>query len=81
MENTEAKTDLLQRDIIIDGVSGFDYVQQKAHLKLPNDDTVLQVHGVPVLINPTLMENTESKTDLLQRNIIIDGVDGFDYLQ
>lgn len=36
--------------------------------------------GVPVLINPTLMVNTEAKTDLLQRDIVIDGVNGFDYV-
>ena len=82
MSNTEAKTDLLQRDFVIDGVNGFDFLQQSDTLMRPFDDeqVVLNVRGVPVLVNPVLMENTESKTDLLQRDLVIDGVNGFDYI-
>jgi len=82
MSNTEAKTDLELRNVIIDGVNGFDYVQTNAEqTKVPNDELLtLQVHGVPVLVDPVLMTNTESKADLELRNIVIDGVNGFDYV-
>ena len=40
----------------------------------------LQVNGMPVLVDPVLMTNTEAKTDLEQKNIVIDGVNGFDYV-
>lgn len=36
---------------------------------------------MPVLVNPTLMVNTQGEVDLAQKNIIIDGVDGFDFVQ
>ena len=52
-------------------------------MRLPFDDenVVLQVNGVPVLVDPVLMTNTEAKTDLNQKNIVIDGVNGFDFVQ
>ena len=52
-------------------------------MRLPFDDenVVLQVNGVPVLVDPVLMTNTEAKTDLMQKNIVIDGVNGFDFVQ
>jgi hypothetical protein len=39
------------------------------------------MEGVPVYVNPTLIKNDAANEDLGQRGIIIDGVDGFDYLQ
>lgn len=41
----------------------------------------LESEGVPVLVNPTLMENEASHEDLKQRNIMIDGVNGYDFVQ
>jgi len=53
--NTQGEVDLAQRNVIIDGVDGFDFVQTD---KKDMDDTVvLQVKGVPVLVNPTLMKD------------------------
>jgi len=42
---------------------------------------VLQVNGVPVLVNPKLLENEAADIDLRLRDVIIDGVNGYDYLQ
>jgi hypothetical protein len=36
---------------------------------------------VPVLVQPTLLKNTMSDVDLFQRNFIIEGVNGFDFVQ
>ena len=41
----------------------------------------MTLDGPPVLVDPVLMTNSEAKTDLNQRNIVIDGVNGFDFLQ
>ena len=47
----------------------------------PNSElTSLDQHGVPVFVVPTLLMNTEARTDLLQRDITIDGVNGFDFV-
>ena len=42
----------MQRDIVIDGVNGFDFVQLPG---LDDESIVLQVHGVPVLVKPKLL--------------------------
>jgi len=41
----------------------------------------LNAEGVPVYVNPILMENQVSDADLGQRNWVIDGVNGFDLVQ
>ena len=48
----------------------------------PNNEMVaIQQKGVPVFVVPTLLVNTEAHSDLQQRDITIDGVNGFDYVQ
>ena len=81
MTNTEAKTDLNQRNIVIDGVNGFDFIQTNSEKTKVPDNELVTLNGPPVLVDPVLMTNTEAKTDLNQRNIVIDGVNGFDFLQ
>ena len=53
-----------EKDIVIDGVNGFDYVQlgSKAtgELKRPIDDMTLMVKGVPVTVNPESMLSTNT---------------------
>jgi len=71
--------DLRQRDYIMDGVNGYDFVQLNDNI--PEDDMVLQVNGVPVLVNPKLLPNEAAEIDLRLRDVIIDGVNGYDYLQ
>ena len=46
-----------------------------------DDDSLIQTSswGVPVLVQPTLRANTEARADLHQRDIVIDGVNGFDF--
>lgn len=63
----------------MDGVNGYDLVQLNDNV--PEDNTVLQVNGVPVLVNPKLLENESADVDLRLRDIIIDGVNGYDYVQ
>jgi len=55
MKNEMADVDLGQRDIIIEGVNGFDYVQENDNVDAPNDSVTLQVNGIPVLVNPESM--------------------------
>ena len=71
--------DLRQRGFIMDGVDGYDFVQLKDDV--PEDNTVLQVNGVPVFVNPKLLVNTAGDLDLRLRDQIIDGVNGYDYVQ
>lgn len=66
--NEMSDVDLEQRDYIIDGINGIDFVQTKTE-------------GVPVLIEPKLMKNEVSEADLLQRDYIIDGINGIGFLQ
>jgi len=66
--NEVATVDLRQRDYVLDGVDGFDFLQTKAE-------------GVPVTVNPVLRTNEAAASDLLQRDYIIDGVSGFDFVQ
>jgi len=66
--NEVATVDLRQRDYILDGVDGFDFLQTKAE-------------GVPVTVNPDLRTNEAATSDLHQRDYIIDGVSGFDFVQ
>ena len=40
----------------------------------------LEEQGVPVLVNPVIKKNKMGDVDLGFRNIIIDGVDGFNYV-
>ena len=82
MANTGAETmDMRLRDVIMDGVNGYDFVQLDEEDSRPDDVTVLQVNGVPVLVNPKLLVNTSGDVDLRLRDQIIDGVNGFDYVQ
>ena len=63
----------------MDGVDGYDFVQLNDNV--PSDDMVLQVNGVPVLVNPKLLVNEAADIDLRLRDVIIDGVNGYDYVQ
>ena len=67
MENEMADADLLQKDYIIDGINGIDFVQT-------------QEQGVPVLIEPRLMTNEVADADLKQKDYIIDGINGIDFV-
>jgi hypothetical protein len=66
--NTQGEVDLAQRNVIIDGVDGFDFVQTDK--KEMDDTVVLQVKGVPVLVNPTLMKD-EVGTETFGNTILI----------
>lgn len=59
--------------------------QKKAVAAAPQPPAAAQVQleaeGVPVLVVPTLMENEASHEDLKQRNIMMDGVNGYDFVQ
>lgn len=79
LTNEAGELDLRLRDVIMDGVNGYDLVQLNDNV--PEDNTVLQVNGVPVLVNPKLLENESADVDLRLRDIIIDGVNGYDYVQ
>ena len=68
MENEVADVDLMQKDYIIDGINGIDFVQTKSE-------------GVPVLIEPRLMTNEMADVDLKQKDYIIDGINGIDFVQ
>ena len=68
MVNEEYDADLSQRDYIIDGINGIDFVQTKSE-------------GVPVFVEPHLLTNEVSDADLLQKDYIIDGVNGIDFVQ
>jgi hypothetical protein len=78
LPNLAGDMDLRQRGYIIDGVDGYDLVQLKDDV--PADDMVLQVNGVPVLVNPKLLVNTAGDIDLRLRDQIIDGVNGYDFV-
>ena len=79
LPNLAADMDLRQRGYIMDGVDGYEFVQLKDDV--PEDNTVLQVNGVPVFVNPKLLVNTAGDVDLRLRDQIIDGVNGYDYVQ
>lgn len=66
--NEVEDADLKQRDYIIDGLNGIDFVQTEAE-------------GVPVYVNPKLLPNEAADVDLTQRDYIIDGMNGIDFLQ
>lgn len=68
MVNEMADVDLKQKDYILDGINGIDFVQTKAE-------------GVPVFVNPTLMSNECPDCDLKQKDYIIDGINGIDFVQ
>ena len=40
----------------------------------------LEAEGVPVLVQPNLMKNTLAESDMDQRNYIIDGINGYDFV-
>lgn len=80
LTNEMGTVDLRLRDVIMEGVNGYDFVQLEDDLNRPEDQTVLQVNGVPVLVNPKLLKNEMGTTDLRLRDQIIDGVNGFDYV-
>jgi hypothetical protein len=79
LTNEAGDLDLRLRDVIMEGVNGYDFVQLND--EAPEDNTVLQVNGVPVLVNPKLLENTMGDADLRLRDVIIEGVNGYDYVQ
>lgn len=66
--NEVADVDLKQKDYILDGINGIDFVQTKAE-------------GVPVYVNPTLLPNEAADVDLKQRDYILDGMNGIDFVQ
>lgn len=66
--NEMADVDLKQKDYIIDGLNGIDFVQTEAE-------------GVPVYVNPKLLTNEAADVDLRQRDFIIDGMNGIDFVQ
>jgi len=72
----EGKQDLGVRNIIIDGVNGYDFVQLGNPVNNPpyNNWSVNQ---------PSVPHDfgDEGKQDLGVRNIIIDGVNGYDFVQ
>lgn len=69
MVNEMADADLKQRDFIVDGINGIDFVQTKAE-------------GVPVLMEPQhLLVNEMADADLKQKDYIIDGINGIDFVQ
>ena len=49
----------------MEGVNGYDFVQLDER---PGDETVLQVNGVPVLVQPKLLENQAAAVDLRLRD-------------
>ena len=53
--------DLRQRDIIIDGVNGYEFVQLEDDLD--DESVTLQVNGVPVTVNPESMLNTNNQME------------------
>lgn len=67
LENEAEDVDLKQRDYIIDGINGIDFLQTKTE-------------GVPVYVNPTLLPNEAIDVDLKQRDFIIDGINGIDFV-
>ena len=52
-----------------------------ANATAPAAKTLLQMEGVPVFVNPTLIQNTLADADLQQRDSIIDGINGSDFVQ
>ena len=62
LPNEAADIDLRQRDIIIDGVNGYEYVQTADQMF--DDTVVLQVNGVPVLVNPESMMFKDSDNQM-----------------
>ena len=78
MEDTQAAVDLKQRNYVIGGVNGFDFVQQADNLDVPSENelVVLQVNGIPVYVNPTLIQDTMMAHDLkMTMKITSDEVD------
>lgn len=57
--------------------------QVSAESKKPAEKSLVQVdeQGVPVLVQPKLLPNEAADIDLRQRDIIIDGVDGYAFVQ
>lgn len=47
----------------------------------PAKQSLIQTEGIPVYVNPVLRKNEAGDEDLQQRDIVIDGVNGFDYVQ
>jgi len=78
LPNEAAEMDLRQRGYIMDGVDGYDFVQLNDNI--PEDEMVLQVNGVPVLVNPKLLENEMGAVDLRLRDVIMEGVNGYDFV-
>jgi hypothetical protein len=67
LENEAAHEDLKQRNIMMDGVNGYDFVQTKAE-------------GIPVLVNPESMIKTDTITDVGMGEMTI-GIDDVHLLQ
>jgi hypothetical protein len=68
LKNEMTDADLMQRDYILDGINGIDFVQTKSE-------------GVPVFVEPHLMKNEMTDADLMQRDYILDGMNGIGFLQ
>jgi len=51
--------------------------------KAPKEASLLQTsaEGVPVLVRPKLLPNEAAEMDLRQRDYIMDGVNGYDFVQ
>ena len=78
LTNQLESEDLKQRDYIIDGLDGYAFVQQKEQ---PDDDVVLQVHGVPVIVrgDDTVMRDDMGDYRFLGRMRV--GLDDVNYMQ
>merc|ERR1719263_939369 len=62
LPNTAENMDLRQRDYVIDGVNGYEFVQLEDNIE---DDTItLQVNGVPVTVNPESMMFKDSDNQM-----------------
>jgi len=68
LKNDCEDCDLKQKDYILDGINGIDFVQTKSE-------------GVPVFVEPKLLKNDCEDCDLMQRDIIVDGINGIGYVQ
>lgn len=69
---------------ILDMVNGISGNKAASAATPPPDkkDIQLEEQGVPVLIEPTnLLHNDAGEEDLKQRNFIIDGINGIDFVQ
>ena len=76
MKNDMADADIQQRDYIIDGINGIDFVQLNNPVENPpfNNWSVNQP-------SPPHRRGLKGKEDLGLRDLTIDGVNGYDLVQ